>query len=99
MTEKLENDFNDKNVKLQRNNNRNITVLMNANVRKLAVIIASQSVRNTNKNKGLSKAFTENKRELRNSLTDSIIKSVDESRSLADKKDTAFVDEVRDSVN
>lgn len=99
MTEKLETDFNDKNIKLQRSSNRNITILMNANVRKLATVIASQSVRNTNKNKSLSKAFTKNKRELRNSLTDLITKSVDESRLLADKKNVAFIADVKESVN
>jgi len=94
----IEKKYREVNFKQQESMERKITLLMNANVRSLAKVIANTSNKNTNYNKSLSKQFTSKKRELRNDLTDLIKENVFSAQDLADKKNTQFVKEVKESL-
>jgi hypothetical protein len=94
----IEETYQEKNIRLQNSFNRRITLLMNANVRKLAVEISKTSNKNTNNNKQLSKTFTKLKREMRNDLTELIKSGVFDAEDIADNKNNKFLKDVEESV-
>ena len=95
---KAELTYQKKQTEVQNSQYRILTLIFNANIRKLANEISKHQTKNTNRNKPLNKAFTGLKRELRHNLTETIDNSLNTARNLADKKDTEFQKEVKDSL-
>ncbi len=95
---KAELTYQKKQAELQNSQYRILTLIFNANIRKLANEISKHQTRNTNRNKPLNKAFTELKRELRHNLTETIDNSLNTARNFADKKDIEFQKEVKNSL-
>ena len=86
MIEEIEKKYQNKQLRLQNSQQRKITLLMNKNMTETAFIISKHTETRPSNNKVLKKQLTEQKRKLRNLLTDLIVKETEKARILNDRK-------------